>query len=152
MRMGGCYLVARARLLWASLIGVLGVGVGAAAFTFGEPIALAIPIPTFLAATLAARKLQNLRNGRLGERLVIQLLRELPDDYHLVNDVVLPSRRGNVDHVLIGPCGVLVIETKRWAGQIRCLRDNWYVGRIPRPSASRQAKAGATSLGLLSAT
>jgi Nuclease-related domain len=32
--------------------------------------------------------------------------------YFLLNDVVLPGHPGNIDHVVIGPCGVVVIETK----------------------------------------
>jgi hypothetical protein len=89
------------------------------------------------------RRLTNIRSGRLGERLVTDLLRSLPDTYLLVNDVVLPNGRGNVDHVLIGPCGVVVIETKRVAGRIRCYADEWSVNGRLRGSISRQVNGGA---------
>jgi len=40
----------------------------------------------------------------------------LDNSYVLINDVVLPERMGNIDHILVGPNSVFVIETKsyRW--------------------------------------
>lgn len=92
------------------------------------------------------RRLTSVRKGRLGERLVTDLLRSLPDDYCLVNDVMLPQGRGNVDHVLIGPCGVVVIETKRLAGRIRCYGDEWSVKGRRSGSISRQVNSGASAI------
>src|SRR2546422_11637720 len=85
------------------------------------------------------RRLRNVRKGRLGERLVVDLLRGLPDDYWLVNDVTLGLARGNIDHVLIGPCGGVGIETKRFAGNIRCSGDDWSVHGDRRKRVSQQA-------------
>lgn len=82
----------------------------------------------------------------IGERLVTYRLHSLSDDYWLVNDVMLPRGRGNVDHVLIGPCGVVVIETKRLAGRIRCDGDEWFVNGRRRGSISRQVNSGATAV------
>lgn len=52
----------------------------------------------------------------------------------------------NVDHVLIGPCGVVVIETKRLAGRIRCYGDEWSVNGGRRGSISRQVNSGASAI------
>lgn len=93
-----------------------------------------------------ARRLTSVRKGRLGERLVTDLLRSLSDDYWLVNDAMLAQGRGNVDHVLIGPCGVVVIETKRLAGRIRCYGDEWSVDGRRRGSISRQVNSGASAI------
>lgn len=41
-------------------------------------------------------------------------LGKLPDEFRVVNDVATPT--GNLDHVVIGPTGVFVIETKSWRG------------------------------------
>jgi len=90
--------------------------------------------------------LRNVRKGRLGERLVVDLLRGLPDDYWLVNDVTLGLARGNIDHVLIGPCGVVVIDTKRFAGNIRCSGDDWSVNGDRRKSVSQEADSGACAV------
>ncbi|MGH2635682.1 MAG: nuclease-related domain-containing protein [Actinomycetota bacterium] len=57
-----------------------------------------------------------LRSGIRGEVRVAGLLAELePDGYRVLHDVDLG--RGNADHVLIGPAGVFVIETKDWGGR-----------------------------------
>jgi len=67
----------------------------------------------------------------------------------LVNDVVLPYYRGNVDHVLIGPFGIMAIETKRWAGSIRVRNNRWRVNGIPRGDVARQVTDGALAGGQL---
>jgi hypothetical protein len=86
------------------------------------------------------------RTGRHGERLVNDLLGGLSDDYWLVNDVTLGLAHGNIDHVLIGPCGVVVIETKRLAGSIRCWGDDWSVNGSRRESIARQVNSGACAV------
>jgi len=54
--------------------------------------------------------------GILGERMVVEALTPLDNSYVLINDIVLPERMGNIDHILVGPNSIFVIETKsyRW--------------------------------------
>ena len=40
------------------------------------------------------------------------------------NDVNLPGKRGNIDHVVIGPTGIYVIETKNYSGRYRIKATN----------------------------
>ena len=75
-----------------------------------------------------------------------ELLARLPDSYVLLNDLVLPGHPGNIDHVLIGPCGVVVIETKRWAGTVACAGDRWSVNGYPRRNVTRQVIGGAIAV------
>lgn len=107
---------------------------------------LAIIVVAASTGTELVRRLTSVRKGRLGERLVTDRLRSLSDAYWLINDVMLPRGRGNVDHVLIGPCGVVVIETKRLAGRIRCNGDDWSVNGRRRGSISRQVNSGASTI------
>lgn len=145
VRLGGRYLAGREQRLWTGLAGII-LAPFVLAGTARTTLALALGVgATFLVPELA-RRLRNTRNWRLGERIVTDALRRLPDDYCLVNDVVLGARRGNVDHVLIGPCGVVPIETKRLAGHIRCDGDTWYVKGRRRNSISKQVNAGATAV------
>lgn len=59
-------------------------------------------------------KMGYLRQGRDGERYVGQLLELMRKDGNLVfHDVV--AENFNLDHVLIGPRGIYVIETKTWS-------------------------------------
>ena len=151
VRVGGRYLEGRERRLWVALVVVFGLAL--AGVVLAGVNLKASPVPAWAAITVVAvvalstaapiaRRLTSVRKGRLGERLITDLLRRLPDDYWLVNDVMLRRGRGNVDHVLIGPCGVVVIETKRIAGRIRCYGDEWSVNGHRRGSISRQVNSG----------
>lgn len=150
VRAGGRYLEGREQRLWVALaaLGALGAG-GAVVAAQGAALrwaGAAALLGAVAAGTRVARRLSSVRKGRLGERLITSLLRRLPDDYWLVNDVTLPGGRGNIDHVLAGPCGVVAIETKRLAGHIRCWGDEWSVNGRPRGSISRQVNSGACAV------
>jgi hypothetical protein len=71
---------------------------------------------TFRRMDALEKERQSMRKGAAGERSVAHTLSELPDEYRVVNDVQTPA--GNLDHVVIGPTGVFVIETKNWRGTI----------------------------------
>jgi len=57
------------------------------------------------------------RKGAVGEALVAATLTDLPNDFIVVNDV--SKRFGNIDHVVIGPTGVYVIDAKNWKGSVK---------------------------------
>ena len=81
--------------------------------------------------------------GKRGELAVTRALSALPDDYVLLNDLMLPNGRGNIDHFLIGPNGLFVIETKNYATNVKCDGDQWFVNGKPTKSLSWQAKGNA---------
>lgn len=58
--------------------------------------------------------------GKLGERKVSRILTSLGSDYHVLNNVVLVTDRGTtqIDHIVISPFGVFVVETKNYKGEI----------------------------------
>ena len=62
--------------------------------------------------------------GAEGERLVGARLDALRDSGWVVaHDVHWPGRpKANLDHVLVGPGGVAVVDTKNWSGEVR-VRD-----------------------------
>jgi len=68
---------------------------------------------------------QSYIKGIMGERAVINSLKKLDDSYFLINDIVLFYKHGNIDHILLGPQGVFIIETKNYTGKIRCKGDSW---------------------------
>lgn len=149
-RVGGRYLAGREQRLWVALASVVGLVIAGVILAGQRPplqwVGFAAVLGALPLGTRVARRLVSVRKGRLGERLVADLLRRLPDDYWLVNDLTLGRPRGNIDHVLVGPCGVVVIETKRVAGRIRCSGDEWSVNGYPRRSMSRQVNAGACAV------
>ncbi len=66
--------------------------------------------------------------GALGEQKVVKTLEALSDDYHLINDFAVSfspaiyHKQENdyiksiqIDHLLVGPSGIFLIETKNWS-------------------------------------
>ena len=138
-------------MVLASLIGLAGMGIVLVVETPGaRPMWLGAGLVAVLTALKlggpTTRRLRSIRRGRLGERLVVDLLRGLPDDYWLVNDVTIGLARGGIDHVLIGPCGVVVLETKRVAGNIRCRDDEWSINGDRLTNVSRRVNSGACAV------
>jgi hypothetical protein len=72
------------------------------------------------------RKYRIYGGGWEGEKRVIKLLgSKLSDDYVLLNDMYLRGGGGDIDHVILGPNGIFVLETKNWNGNISCNGDYW---------------------------
>lgn len=86
---------------------------------------------------------RNYRAGIIGEQKVTRiLLSALSDEYSIFNDVKLKSMLGgNIDHIVIGPTGIFVIETKNYKGKISYYGDDW--GGVEKRSPSRQARINA---------
>ncbi len=70
--------------------------------------------------------------GTIGEQKLVEALNSLSDEFTLINDVNLEFQKSlyrrkykdyiktvQIDHVLVAPSGVFVIETKNWS------RQNW---------------------------
>jgi hypothetical protein len=87
-----------------------------------------------------ARKLAGLN----GEIQVGRLLAtELPQDYALINGLQLPRAPGDIDHLVVGPTGIFVLETKAMRGRIVCDADGaWHRTRLGRNGAERTAYIG----------
>jgi hypothetical protein len=89
------------------------------------------------------------RGGWEGEKRVVQLLNsKLSDDYILLNDLCLRNGGGDIDHIVLGPNGIFVLETKNWSGDITCNGDEWLrKGKHSfRGSPSRQARQNASKI------
>lgn len=71
------------------------------------------------------------RIGEIGEIKIAVQLRQFPKECQYLNDVLLANSRSasgysQIDHVLITPVGVFVIETKNYAGRIKGRRTDEY--------------------------
>lgn len=73
-----------------------------------------------------------LRAGHRGQRLVVGLLSSLGDEYYLLNNLQLPGRNQDVDHLVVGPNGVFALETKHDRGRITWRDGQWYQSKISR--------------------
>jgi hypothetical protein len=76
------------------------------------------------AATLAWRR------GAHGEQRTARLLAPLErQGYQVFHDLAIPGSAANVDHLVVGPTGVFVIDSKRYRGQLHYSAGRLWHGR-----------------------
>ncbi|MET4591282.1 nuclease-related domain-containing protein [Arthrobacter sp. 754] len=108
-------------------------------------------------ARLAAERVQRLKRqldqaeratkswdeGAVGERIVADRLgRLLPHGWFLLHDVHWPGRpNANLDHVLVGPGGVVVVDAKNWTGEVSVASGVLWQGRFARTQSVEGALA-----------
>ncbi len=132
-----------------------------------------LPLPARLAVSLAAAggawwrlrfrpspETRAWQRGAAGERHVARLLEPLVQQGWGVNhDLRVPGSKANIDHVVVGPPGVFVIDAKHYRGRLRLSGDGllWH-GRYflaPTLSATRweadklQARIGAPDIAVV---
>jgi hypothetical protein len=57
------------------------------------------------------------QQGAIGEEILAQRLEDLPDHFRVLHDRRIPGTRANIDHIVIAPAGVWVIDAKRYKGK-----------------------------------
>ena len=99
----------------------------------------------------AARRQQTYSQGAEGERLVAHTLGFVERyGWTALHDVHWPGRpQANIDHIAVGPGGVVIIDAKNWTGDVKVtngtLRQNGY-SRSRETSAAADAAAAVASL------
>ena len=120
-----------------SIFTLIGIFLGLGFSKNGQMVIIAlVGMLTIAGATimLVRRMEQNLERqlrearmwyrGAEGECVVAEILESgLPDGYHVFNDVKFPGRTANIDHLVIGPSGVFVLDTKNWRGIVGWAED-----------------------------
>src|SRR4029450_2741410 len=80
------------------------------------------------------------RRGAAGERRPARLLAALERcGWAVLHDLAIPGTQANIDHLVIGPGGILVVDSKQYRGRLRLDRDGmvWH-GRHLLVSALRK--------------
>ena len=84
------------------------------------------PLKKFLAAILNVdaeekRKAESWRKGALGELEIGHLLDGIASNHGFVvlHDRAIPRSQANIDHILVTPAGVFVIDAKNYTGLVR---------------------------------
>jgi Nuclease-related domain len=80
------------------------------------------------------------RRGAAGERRTARLLAALERrGWAVLHDLAIPGTQANIDHLVIGPGGVIVVDSKRYRGRLRLDHDGmvWH-GRHLLVSALRK--------------
>jgi hypothetical protein len=73
-----------------------------------------------------------LEAGLRGQNRIPELLAGLGDDYYLLNNMQLPGRADDVDHMVIGPNGIFALEAKNHRGHIYWREGQWYQEKVSR--------------------
>jgi Nuclease-related domain len=112
-------------LAWrAPLAAVVGAAVQLLATQAGLPRAeiVGLAVAALVAWRLWFRPSEQARTwqrGAQGERHTARLLDRLTRDGFVVfHDLAVPGSPANVDHLVIGPTGVFVIDSKQWTGSV----------------------------------
>src|SRR5580658_2118946 len=69
--------------------------------------------------------------GAGGEVATAQLLSRLPRRFVVLHDRHAPGSRGNLDHIVIGPSGVWVVDSKVRHARLRIRRGQVWAGDYP---------------------
>lgn len=68
-------------------------------------------------------------SGDYGEYLLSSVLKSLPSEFHVMDNILLQTKKGStqLDHVIVSPYGIFVIETKNHKGMIfgDCYSQVW---------------------------
>jgi hypothetical protein len=95
-------------------------------FSAFKLIGFLFAVVPFVAFNFYLHKYHVYSGGWQGEKQVTKILgSSLSDDYYLINDLYLRGGGGDIDHVVLAPSGVFVLETKNWSGKIICQGDTW---------------------------
>jgi hypothetical protein len=114
-----------------------------------DEIQLVVSLGALIGFYVCLRRFRIFRGGLEGERQVTKLLKaKLNNNYYLINDAYFGDGGGDIDHIVLGPNGLFVIETKNWSGKVTCQGDNWQRDRKHKnpnsSSPSKQAKRNAS--------
>jgi Nuclease-related domain len=124
------------------------VAVGVAAWLAAARVAPTLAVPTGVTVAAGLGWLLRFRSspdtlawrrGAAGERRTARLLAPLERrGWAVLHDLAIPNPQANIDHLVIGPGGVLAIDSKQYRGRLRVDRDGmvWH-GRDLLVSALR---------------
>lgn len=105
-----------------------------------------------LGAVSSVRRIAAFFKGAAGEEIVARELARLPAGFHVFHSLdmgggLLMWRRGDIDHVVVGPTGVFAIETKNWRGKVALVSGRLLVdGLAPRRAPLEQVRQAVAAL------
>lgn len=105
----------------------LVVGTPPRALAFGVAVLLVTPWIAFALAWRAAGRAARFGAGARGEDALERTLRRhLGDEWTLYRNLCLPGWRADLDGVLLGPPGLVLLENKAYRGEFVIFGDRWY--------------------------
>jgi hypothetical protein len=147
-------------LAWrAPLVAAVGLASGVLAAPAGLPPAglLGVAVAALVGWRLRFRpseQAHSWQRGAHGERRTARLLDRLTRDGFVVfHDLAVPGSPANVDHLVIGPTGLFVIDSKQWTGSVHQSADGlvWH-NHYPLDRTLALVRWEATAVGRLLGT
>ena len=132
---------------------VAGAATGAALGRWAAMVVLLLTgVLLLLGISSCSRRIGAFFKGAAGEEIVACELARLAAGYHVFHSLdagggVLMWHSGDVDHVVVGPTGIFVIETKNWRGSVTVADGRLQVdGTAPHRDPLEQARQAASKL------
>jgi len=82
-------------------------------------------------AAALRRDADNWESGGDGEARTAEQLDRLPSGYHVLHDLHVPGSTANIDHLVIGPSGAWLIDTKAYTAPLRYRDGTLWHGKFP---------------------
>ena len=118
---------------------ISGSSVGPLGPTFGALLALGGVAWVLAQLFVVPDHVLALRRGVKGEQETAEALAKLPT-FVVLHDREDPGSKANIDHIVIGPPGVFVVETKRYSGRVTVRGGELFVAGRRRAEIVDQAK------------
>ena len=117
------------------VIGVNLAGARWASFHWGAGAVTGMVVAMFVIARISPPPwIENWQDGAFGEQWTGKALRELESQgWRIFHD--LKASYGNIDHVVVGPGGVFLLDSKRWRGSVSVEGDSAVVRRLEGPGS-----------------
>lgn len=139
------------------LLGVVaGLGLALALPKIGGAVfagLMAVAAGFFLwAAHLCPKRIDAFFKGARGEERTAFVLEGLPEGYNVFHGLSLSRGvasvfKSDLDHVVVGPAGVFLVETKCWDGEVTCEHGRiWIDGQLPQRDPLAQVMNGRMQL------
>ena len=123
------------------LVGLLGGSIHRTISFFGWSVAAAAAVWTLTELLAIPAGIGAWRTGAAGEDRTARALAELEaEGFVVLHDRRKPGSRANIDHVIVGPTGVFIVETKSYSGPLSIRGDDVYVGGRRRTDIVHQAR------------
>lgn len=85
---------------------------------YGWLIALVVAMGLSEPLLDARNRIKAWKKGAEVEESTEKFLRKLPADFVVMHDLAIPGSKANIDHLVVGPTGVFVVDSKNYRGKI----------------------------------
>ena len=121
--------------------------------TIAGALFLCLAVAVAAAANYSRNRLQSFMKGAKGEEVTARELGLLPSEFCVFHGLathkqkLIPTGASDLDHIVVGPNGVFVIETKNWQDSITIENGNLlYDGEEPTRPPLEQVKSETKAL------